>query len=93
MTIMVGEDGPSLNSLTSGPAHCRGRRTYVHIALHRYSASMPPVLTLLLFLLVQHASCKLREGVLRPAYRSEVVRHGGSLYQSEADLMKCNDYM
>jgi hypothetical protein len=54
---------------------------------------MPPVLTLLLFILVQHASCKLREGVVRSAYRSEVVRHGGSLYQSEADLMKCNDYM
>lgn len=70
---------PSLTSLTSVAAYCRGRRTYVQSALHRYSASMPPVLALLLFLLVQHASCKLREGTVRTAYCSEVVRHGGTV--------------
>jgi hypothetical protein len=63
-------------------------RTYrVHYIVTAPACHPSKVLTLLLFLLVQHASCKLREGAVRSAYCSEVVRHGGSLYQSEGEWL------
>ena len=80
---------PSLTSLSSVAAYCRGDvRTYrVHYIVTAPACHPSKVLTLLLFLLVQHASCKLREGAVRSAYCSEVVRHGGSLYQSEGEWL------
>jgi hypothetical protein len=61
-------------SLTPIAAYCRGHATRPRIAAVS---------------LVQHASCKLREGAVLSAYCSEVVRHGAEsvLYPGEVNMI------
>jgi hypothetical protein len=77
-------------SLTPIAAYCRGQATLVQdyciTSLQRKHATRPRIAAVSL---VQHASCKLREGAVLSAYCSEVVRHGAEsvLYPGEVNMI------
>ena len=75
--------------LTPIAAYCRRQatvHTYCITSLQRKHATRPRSAAVSL---VQHASCKLREGAVLSAYCSEVVRHGAEsvLYPGEVNMI------
>jgi hypothetical protein len=101
MSIAVGEDGVG-DECGCGPVLCLphtylphsprllhtavGKLHYCITSLQRKHATRPRIAAVSL---VQHASCKLREGAVLSAYCSEVVRHGAEsvLYPGEVNMI------